>query len=252
MENTKHRVRLKKRYFMLIIIALVLASFLIFFQFTSIGYRMTVPYRNFTEVRNNVYIANDYSYDRDYIISILDDATSRVSDFWGNIESSPIIIICDNEKTLQKLGGDRDTTTVIFFKAYSYISISSKYINVNVVAHEMTHAELHSRIYDGKLPQKLFPTWFDEGVATQNDYRTKYNDEAWSTATNNGLDIIDLSEIDTVSEFYSGKDTDRVERYIISRHELKEWIGQNGIDGLKELILKVNAGEDFYKLYFKI
>lgn len=43
MENTKHRVRFKKRYFMLIIIALVLASSLIFFQFTSIGYRMTIP-----------------------------------------------------------------------------------------------------------------------------------------------------------------------------------------------------------------
>lgn len=250
MENTKHRVRFKKRYIMLIIIVLVLAASVLFFQFTSIGYRMTVPYRNFTELRNNVYIANDYSGDRDDLTSILDDSAARVSDFWGTIKSSPIMIICDNDKTLSKLGGDHDTTTIVFFKAYSYISISSKYLNTDIVAHELTHAELHSRIYAGKLPQKLVPTWFDEGIATQNDYREKYNDEAWNVATNNGLDIIDLSEIDTASEFYSGADSDRVTRYIISRHEVKEWIGQNGINGLLELIAGINSGVDFYALYY--
>jgi hypothetical protein len=176
---------------------------------------------------------------------------TRVSDFWGNTESSPIIIICDNDKTLKKLGGDHDTTSVVIFKAYSYISISSQYLSVDVVAHEMTHAELHTRIYDGKLPQKLVPTWFDEGVASQNDYRTKYNDEAWSAATNNGLDIIDLNEIDTAPEFYSGTASDRVYRYIVSRHEVKEWIGRNGIDGLIELLSKVNSGDNFDQLYSK-
>lgn len=250
MERIKHRRKLQKRYNILIIIILVLSAFAIFLQFTSIGYRMTVPYRNFTELRKNVYVANDYSGDMDNLVSILDEAATRVSGFWGNIESSPIIIICDNNKTLTKLGGDHDIATVVFLKAYSYISISPEYLNVDVVAHEMTHAELHTRLYDKKLPQKLIPTWFDEGIATQNDYRVKYNDAAWSLATNNGLDIIDLNEIDTASKFYSGEVSDRVYRYIVSRHEVKQWIERNDIDDLLELISRVNSGDDFYELYF--
>lgn len=210
---------------------------------------MTVPYRNFTELKNNVYIADDYSGNIDELNSIVDQATRRVSDFWGNTKSNPLIIICDNTKTLQKLGGDHDTSTVIFFKAYSYISLSSEYLNVDVLAHEMTHAELHSRLYEGKLAQSLVPAWFDEGVATQNDYRIKYNDEAWKEATQNGLTIIDFSSIDTFSEFYEGESADRVYRYIISRHEVKEWIERNGVDGLIELISSVNKGDDFYELY---
>lgn len=250
MDSLKPRRKFKKRYIIPVIIILIMAASIIFFQFTSIGYRMTVPYRNFTELQNNVYVANDYTGDVHELISILDEATVRVSDFWGSLESSPIIIICDDAKTLKKLGGDHDTATVIFFKAYSYISISREYLNVDIVAHEMTHAELHTRLYYGKLPQKLVPTWFDEGVATQNDYRSKYNDEAWKEATNNGLDKIDLSLIDTASEFNSGEASNRVYRYIISRHEVKEWIEGNGIDGLIDLISRVNSGDDFYKLYY--
>lgn len=227
----KHRRKLKKRFILLIVILLVLSASVIFLQITPIGYRMTVPYRNFSELQNNVYVANDYSGNMDDLISILDEAAIRVSEFWGNTESSPIIIISDNEKTLRKLGGDHDTATVVFFRVYSYISISLEYLNVDIMAHEMTHAELHARIYDGKLPQKLFPTWFDEGVATQNDYRVKYNDEAWKEATNNDIDIIDLRKIATASEFNSGDVADRVYRYIVSRHEVKDWIERNGIAG---------------------
>lgn len=51
------------------------------------------------------------------------------------------------------------------------------------MAHELTHAETHYRIINfwdcfnivnqaGKVPR-----WFDEGVATQNDYREKYSEE---------------------------------------------------------------------------
>lgn len=249
MIHLKQRKKVKKRYIVLMILALCLSSSILFFQFTSIGYRMTVMYRNFTEVQDHVYISNDYSGDKQKVISVLDESTKRVSAFWGSLESSPIIIICDNQKTLEKLGGDHDTATLVLFDAYSFISISSEYLNVDVMAHELTHAELHTRLYHGKLPQKLVPTWFDEGVATQNDYREKYNDDAWKKATNNGLNVLDFRAIDTAPEFNQGETSERIYRYIVSRHELKEWIERNGMDGLLELISGVNDGVDFYDLY---
>lgn len=249
MKIKKSRIRFKKRYIIPMIILILLCAFVAFFQLTAIGYRMTVSYRNFTQLSNNVYVANDYPGDMNELISILDQATIRTADFWGSLESSPVIIICDNAKTLQKLGGNHDTATLIFLKAYDYISISSEYLNVDVVAHELTHAELHTRLYAGRLRHALVPTWFDEGIATQNDYRIKYGEAAFKEATNAGSDIMDLSSMDTASEFNGGEKTDRVYRYIVSRHELKEWIARHGIAGLTQLISSVNSGEDFYELY---
>ena len=242
--------KIKKRYLIpLIVIMIVISAAVIFFQFTPLGYRMTVPYRNFTEIQKNVYVENNYSGDSGEIKSLVDEARNRVFEFWGNIESAPIVIVSDNAETLKKLGGDHDTATAIVFGAYSYISVSNEYLNVDVLAHEMTHAELHKRLYKGKLPQTLIPIWFDEGVATQNDYREQYSDETWYERTNNGSDTIELDDMDTATEFYAENADDRRFRYLISRHEVKEWIEKNGMDALIRLIEKVNLGEDFYELY---
>lgn len=248
MEIRKRRV--KKRYYILLAAIAVLLTVLVrFFQFTSLGYRMTVPYRNFTEVQANVYIDNSYTGDKEQATAIINEAAERVSDFWGNTESLPRIIISDSERTIEKLGGDHDTSTAIFFKAYSYISISNEYLNVDIVAHELTHAELHTRLYDGKLPQTLIPIWFDEGVALQNDFREQYNEDMWLERTDHGSNTIELDQMDTASEFYAGNVEDRRFRYLISRHEVKNWIDKNGMEKLIELIDKVNAGENFYELY---
>ena len=169
-----------------VILGVLLLAAGIFFSFTPVGYRMTVPYRHFTEIQENVYIDNSYRGDRETAMETVNAAADRVSAFWGNRESRPIIIISDDEKTLAKLGGDHDTSTVVFFRAYSYVVLSDRYLQVDVLAHEWTHAELHARLYQGKLPQTLVPTWFDEGVATQNDYREQYSEEAWAQATDNG------------------------------------------------------------------
>lgn len=251
MESTTTKKRkLKKRFLIpVIIIVLLLIAALYYFQFSAFGYRMSVPFRNFTEIRKNVYVDNGYSGDMDEVKSIVDEATARVSDFWGDVQSSPVIIISDTEKTISKLGGDHDTQTAVFFKAYSYISLSDEFLNVDILAHELTHAELHDRIYKGKLIPTKVPIWFDEGIATQNDYREQYDDDEWIEKTDNGSKVIPLDKIDQADEFYAGDvDTIRL-HYIVSRHEVKQWLKTNGMDSLDKLIEGVNKGENFTELY---
>jgi len=250
MQIANRKVKTRTPIFVTVFGVVWMALF-VFVQFTSVGYRMTIPFRNFTEIQRKVYIDNTYSGNKEEVISVLHTAQDRVSRFWGDVESSPTVIISDNKKTLTKLGGEKDTLTVVFFRAYSYISISSQYLDVDILAHELTHAELHARLYKGKLPQTLIPTWFDEGVATQNDYRKQYSEETWEEKTNHGSRVIALDDMDTASEFYAEDVENRRFRYMISRHEVKSWIEANGVDKLIELIEGVNAGENFYKLYEK-
>jgi hypothetical protein len=117
----------------------------------------------------------------------------------------------------------------------------------------LTHAEVHARVFKGGLWDWLsIPTWFDEGIALQNDYRETYNEDAWKIATDNGKNIVALEDIDTPSKFYAGESTDRRFRFILSRHELSVWIDKNGISALLDLLSKINQGEDFNTLYFGV
>lgn len=104
--------RIKKRYLIPVLVTvLLLAAAVIFFRFTPLGYRMTVPYRDFTEIQENVYVENGYAGSIDEVRSLVSEARDRVLGFWGDLESSPTVIISDNAETLARLGGDHDTAT---------------------------------------------------------------------------------------------------------------------------------------------
>ena len=244
--------KVKKRYIVLIAVLIVLiAVVIVFAQFTSLGYRMTVPLRGFIEAAPNVYISRNFTDDVAEAATIVGDAKQRVLEFLGETRSIPTVIICDDVNTIKKLGGDHDTMTTAIVNVYSYIVISAEYLNVDVVAHEMTHAEVHRRILNGKLGfQLLIPTWFDEGLALQNDYRDMYDENAWEEATDYGKSMVVLSEMDTPAKFYAGNLEERRYRYVVSKHELTGWIDRNGVDALIDLLDRVNQGEAFNDLYF--
>ena len=156
------------------VIIILILTVIYFIGFTSIGYITTVRHRGFTQIQQNIYMDNDYHSDDVEVLSIISEANVRLAEFWGNVQSHPTIIISDNEKKLKKMGWTGNpalTTTIVLGGAHSYVVISPNGLNIDVVAHELTHAELHKRIYNGKmLPSTLIPIWFDEGVAIQNNH----------------------------------------------------------------------------------
>ncbi len=98
---------------------------------------------------------------------------------------------------------------------------------------------------------KSLPTWFDEGLATQNDYREQYGLDAWIEQTDNGKNALPFEEMDTGSEFYAGTADDRRFRYLNAKHDVSVWMETHQQKGLLELFDKLNNGEDFDTAYFK-
>lgn len=233
-----------------VILLLIVAVY--FFQFNQGGYLMTVPYRPaFTEIADNVYINKNYAGDRQEVLGIIRQAEERDRAFFGELSfwDETIIIICDDEKLISKLGDDHATPTYFTPSKKHYICISDKYLEFDILAHEITHAELHTRLLKDAL--KSIPTWFDEGLAMQNDYREQYSEEQWEVQTNNGKNIVALEDMDIPSEFYSGEVNDRRFRYLNAKHELAGWITVHGQKGLLELLDDLNNGIDFSITYGK-
>ena len=196
------KVKSKKRSILCCCISLILLLLLAavyFFQFTGLGYRMTVPYRrSFEKATDNIYVNKNYSGNIKEAIQLTEEALERDSVFFGELQctDTTIIIICDDDKLLSKLGGDHDTKTALsalFDMKKNYISVSDEYLNIDIIAHELTHAELHTRLNMKAL--KSIPTWFDEGLATQNDYREQYGLDAWIEQTDNGKNALPLEDL---------------------------------------------------------
>ena len=250
------KVKSKKKIILCCCISFILLLLLTavwFFQFTSLGYRMSVPYRSsFEKVSDHIYANKNYSGNIKEAIQLTEEALERDRAFFGELQctetTKTIVIICDDDKLLSKLGGDHDTKTS-FDPKKNYISVSDEYLNIDIIAHELTHAELHTRLNMNAL--KRIPTWFDEGLATQNDYREQYGLEAWIEQTDNGKNALPLEDMDSGSEFYAGTVEDRRFRYLNAKHEVGIWMDTHQQKGLLELLDKLNNGEEFDTAYFK-
>ena len=252
-QKGRPNMKTKRRVILIVLLSLILliaAVAVWFFQFNPTGYRMSVSCRaSFEKISDNVFVNRNYAGNRDDIAVLIDEAIARDTDFFGSLvcRDHTVIIICDDEKLLAKLGGDHDTQTVLFPVKKSYISVSTEYLNVDVLAHELTHAELHERL-SGKAIRRI-PTWFDEGIAVQNDYREQYGSEAWAEQTDNGKNIILPEDMDTAAEFYSGTKEERRFRYLNAKHDVSEWLENHGLQGFMDLIDRLNDGEDFSAAY---
>jgi hypothetical protein len=245
MRATKKRVLLFTA--ILLIFAVIVGAM---FQFTQFGYLMTVPYRSaFMEIASHVYINRDYAGNRQELLEMIEQAKDRVRTFFGDLhfQDETTFIICDDGKLIRKLGEDHGTVTVSFPVEAYYICVSDEYLELDILAHEITHAELRSRL--SAKAQKAIPTWFDEGLALQNDYRERYSEAQWIVQTDNGKNTVALEDMDTPSEFYAGEAEDRRFRYLNAKHELDAWMTAHGQHGLLELLERLNGGADFTTAY---
>ena len=199
-------------------------------------------------IDTNVYLNTDNTLSPEDARDISELAKARVTEFFGemNCQNSTMLIICDDKKISDKIG-THETITLLFPEKKDYICLSNDYFNVDVVAHEFTHSEFHS--YLSGDAQRRIPAWFDEGLATQNDYREKYSYENWVQKTDNGKNTTPLEEMDTIAEFQCSDEEKRKYHYLCAKYEVKEWLNRHSVQDLIELVKDVNNGEDFYHLY---
>ena len=248
----KNKTKAKKviRFIILTIFVLFMIAAVYFFQFTESGYTISIPYRpGFQEIEPNVYMNKDNSMTQEEVRAVTAQAKERVTAFFGERHcTNQTIIISDNDKIIKKIG-EKDTNTYLFPHPKSYICLSNEYFNVDVVAHELTHTELHS--YLSMDTYNKIPTWFDEGLATQNDYRERYSYEKWVEKTDNGKNATPLQDMDSPDEFYCSNDDECQFHYICAKHEIGEWLERHSVQELLKIVEAVNNDEDFYTLYEK-
>lgn len=239
-----------KRGLFLLLIAVLLSLLLSFFILLTkpAGKLLTLRFRGFDRIGSNIYLDKEYHAPDKEVEKMVNTAMKRVEEFYGGLKSDPTIVFSDDDVTLSELGleGQPAVTMTFGFTGKSYIVVAPSGFDVDILAHELTHAEFHSMIKD----ISVYPVWFDEGLATQNDYREGYSYEQWIYFTDHGKKVPPLYKIATYDDFYSADDEQRNLNYVTAKHELSEWYKSAGPDGLFKLVERVENGESFTEVYY--
>ena len=119
------------------------------------------------------------------------------------------------------------------------VMVGPKGQNIDVVAHELMHGELHHRA--GYL-RRFFqvPTWFDEGVAMQVDYRSRYS---LSPPEAQNADYV--RALTTESSFFVADDEALTRNYASAKTVVASWVTRVGPAALYLRLHRLNNGEPF-------
>jgi hypothetical protein len=195
-----------------------------------------------------LYFSNDTPESKkDTLRSLLKKASLRVNDFWGTKTCDPKFIYCENDEDFKKYGNEQILPAVTMSKLGHYIVISKDGLHPDIIAHELSHAELYERIGFSNKTFNL-PLWFDEGLAMQNDYRDYYSEDTLKTLSNNFSKLPEIRSMETPEDFYAGTAENVMLNYMTAKHEVKNWYTK---DKLAKFIVMLNSGEDFEDAYLQ-
>ena len=102
--------------------------------------------------------------------TLVSASRERLEQFYSGVQSSPWLVCLEEPR----LGLGRGVGSTNFAPGLpSILIIGETGANVDVVAHEWSHAEFAERV--GVISRTyVYPTWFDEGLAMQVDLREAY------------------------------------------------------------------------------
>jgi hypothetical protein len=234
----------RKRFlrFLLIFTSLVpltcFAHFIIFPQETR---TILIEFSDFEKDGSLYFNLATSKKDVNSIESLITKANERITHFWGSKISSPVFIYCDQAADFKKYSVNQGAPAVTYCKLGEHIVLSKDGIDLDIIAHEISHAELYSRVGFYIWTFKL-PDWFKHGLAMQNDYRNYYSTDTLKARTNNLKTMPDITRFKTGAEFYSGTMDEIMVRYMTAKYFIGMWYTKEKLD---RLIQGLNAGKTF-------
>jgi hypothetical protein len=170
------------------------------------------------------------------------EAKARVADLLGPLESEPIVVLPPTKSSAVRYGVPEVAPGGSFSVPWvTYIVLAPDGRNVDVMAHELVHAELAERL--GYLRYSIeLPTWFDEGLAMQVDHR----DEKIAQVIRDGVPLPPVSELTSVRDFNR---REVALSYAASQIEVATWLSAPGHRGAGNFVRDLARGGDFDALY---
>lgn len=176
--------------------------------------------------------------DQQRYVQLTRDARARIEGTFGAAESKPILVFFNHPNGFGPFRLNAHGSTQ-FIGSRACIMVGPKGQSVDVVAHELMHAEIHHRV--GYLKRFLqLPTWFDEGVAMQVDHRPRY-----TLSPQDAQNVDDVRGLTTFSSFFTGDEQTVVRHYAAAKQVAAAWLSTVGPASLYARLQRMRDGESF-------
>ena len=223
-----------------ILLSLLLALTGVTYAYANVARLILVEHSNLSAIENNVYVSDALSpCDKLSVSNMLVSARERITMHYGEPLAKPLIVVLSSYEEKQNFGLYDAPGKFLFLPWGSYLLLSHQEANIDVAAHELVHAEIVNRIGYVKRQLKI-PTWFDEGVAMQVDYRPKYD-------LPGNIKLSEFERVTTVkkpSEFWSSDKSQNIENYRSAKAAAFELFKYTEME-LYSLLAEIKRGDNF-------
>ena len=187
--------------------------------------------------------------------ALKEQATRRLSGVWPVRASDPELWICRSDVCNQRLGGGSPLGQSF---GYSRTLLSPGGRTVEILAHELWHAEFWHRI--GLMNVSKVPRWFDEGLAVWISQDPRYDEAMYQRVLAQGIappslnTLLSFKDWDAAIGRYGDhlKATDSEAIHVVyptAGHEVRRWLNIVGVEGLRRMVNELASGADFSTVY---
>lgn len=192
-------------------------------------------------------------------------AFDRIRRFWGDKRGQAVLIYCPQQSDYQRYcaGGEGAGCSVGTPWGSAYLILGPEGNNTDVIAHELCHDELFSRIGWWRVKRQI-PQWFNEGLALMVDYRFT-NPAVWERPDSSEQTapfaeermrpsfsqrpLLTLTELETTRDFFGGDYFHTMLAYQTAADEVARWLVVVGRAGVPELTDMIKSGHGFGESY---
>jgi hypothetical protein len=199
----------------------------------------------FAPISERVYVDEQMpAPERATVLETIRGARDRVAAFFGGVTANPEIFVCATLECFESKGG-------VSTRAKSFgsrmILVSPRGRDTEIIAHELTHVELSSRIGDYRS-KRAVPAWFHEGLAVLVSRDSRYSDETWLRLTANGRDAPKLDTLGFGRAVPWSEENWQLS-YGTARRAVGEWYSCAGRRGLLRLLGEIKRGAKFTDVF---
>jgi hypothetical protein len=181
--------------------------------------------------------------ERQAILEIEAQAKTRITNMFGAPRAKPLVVFLKNPATMFTFKSNGYGSTY-FVGPRVCVIIGPQGTNVDVVAHELLHAELSERVGPWRRSSEI-PAWFDEGLAMQVDFRSRYD----SSQPVDSAELASLRTLRSVDQFNAGNDEEITRHYARSKRAVAQWLEKIGRSNLYPNLKQIRAGEAFEVIF---
>ena len=205
----------------------------------------TIDYRGLDQVAPGIFASSDVTIDQRLdFVRLRAAAKLRIANTFGATRASAVIVIGSTQALRHLFPGSSAYASTIYVPYRSCVIVGPKGHDVDILAHEELHAEIHHRVGHWRRLTQI-PTWFDEGLAMQVDYRERYT---WSLESGE-VDSGSVKQWTSRAQFFRGNDEELTRHYAMAKEEVSLWLQKLGPRNLYDFLERIRLGDGFVETY---